>query len=43
MQRAATSRRFFHAEPFDVACDLADHQLNVAQHLNRYLRIRDKE
>ena len=34
---------FFHAEPFDVACDLAGRQLKVAQHLTRYLKIRDKE
>ena len=34
---------FFHAEPFDVACDLAGHELKVEQYLNRYLRIRDKE
>ena len=34
---------FFHAEPFDVACDLAGHQLDIAQHLDRYLKIRDKE
>lgn len=34
---------FFHAEPFDVACDLAGHQLMVTHHLNLYLKIRDKE
>lgn len=34
---------FFHAEPFDVACDMAGHPLDVAQHLNRYLKIRDQK
>jgi hypothetical protein len=34
---------FFHAEPFDVACDLAGHRLEVSEHLNRYLKIRDRE
>jgi hypothetical protein len=34
---------FFHAEPFEVAWDLAGHQLNLAKHLTRYLEIRDKE
>jgi hypothetical protein len=34
---------FFHAEPFDVACDLASHRLNVEDHMKRYLEIRDEE
>jgi hypothetical protein len=34
---------FFHAEPFDVACRLADNPLNVADYLRRYLQIRDHE
>ena len=34
---------FFHAEPFDVACDLAAQQLNVENHMKRYLEIRDNE
>jgi hypothetical protein len=34
---------FFHAEPFDVACHLAGHPLDVAPHLNRYLKIRHEE
>jgi hypothetical protein len=32
---------FFHAEPFHVACDLAHHQLDVKDYLERYLEIRD--
>lgn len=32
---------FYHAEPFDVACDLADNSLDVRDHLNEYLEIRD--
>ena len=32
---------FYHAEPFDVACNLADHPLDVKDHLNEYLEIRD--
>jgi len=34
---------FFHSEPFDVACQLADHPLRVEDHLERYLSIRDKD
>ena len=34
---------FFHAEPFDIACDLASHQLHVENHMKRYLEIRDEE
>ena len=32
---------FYHAEPFDVACNLADNALNVKDHLDEYLEIRD--
>jgi hypothetical protein len=34
---------FYHAEPFDVACRLADHPLKVEDYLERYLQIRDKD
>ena len=34
---------FYHSEPFDVACDIADHPLNLADYLDRYLHIRDEE
>jgi hypothetical protein len=34
---------FYHAEPFDVACDLADNPLNVRDHLDEYLGIRDAD
>jgi hypothetical protein len=30
-------------EPFDVACDLAGHPLDVRKHLNEYLRLRDAD
>ncbi len=32
---------FYHAEPFDVACNLADNLLDVKEHLEEYLEIRD--
>lgn len=32
---------FYHAEPFDVACNLADNYLDVKDHLDEYLEIRD--
>ena len=31
---------FYHAEPFDVACNLADNALDVKDHLDEYLAIR---
>ncbi len=34
---------FYHSEPFDVACDIANHPLNLERHLNRYLQIRDEK
>ncbi len=34
---------FYHAEPFDVACDLAGHRLDVRKHLSEYLRFRDAD
>ncbi len=32
---------FYHSEPFDVACRLAQHPLDLKDHLPRYLEIRD--
>jgi len=32
---------FYHAEPFDVACNLADNALDVKDYLDEYLEIRD--
>ena len=32
---------FYHSEPFDVACSLAENPLNVKDHLDEYLKIRD--
>ena len=32
---------FYHAEPFEVACDLADNPLDVKAHLDEYLALRD--
>ena len=34
---------FYHAEPFDVACDLADNALDVKDHVDEYLEIRDAD
>ena len=34
---------FYHAEPFDVACNLADNALDVKVYLDEYLEIRDAE
>ncbi len=34
---------FYHSEPFDVACDIADDPLNVKDYLDRYLHIRDEK
>jgi hypothetical protein len=34
---------FYHAEPFDVACDLAAHPLDVKEHWTEYLGIRDTD
>lgn len=33
---------FYHSEPFDVACDIASHPLNLENHRDRYLEIRDE-
>ena len=34
---------FYHgAEPFDVACNLADNPLDVKDHLDEYLKIRER-
>lgn len=32
---------FYHSEPFDVACEIAQQWLNVEDHLDQYLHIRD--
>jgi hypothetical protein len=32
---------YYHAEPFDVACRLAEKELDVKAHLKRYLQLRD--
>jgi len=32
---------FYHAEPFDVACNLANNPLDVKDHLDEYLNLRD--
>jgi hypothetical protein len=34
---------FYHSEPFDVACEIADDSLNIEVYLDRYLRIRDEK
>jgi hypothetical protein len=34
---------FYHSEPFDVACDIANHPLKLDRHLDRYLQIRDEK
>jgi hypothetical protein len=33
---------FYHSEPFDVACDIAEDALNITVYLDRYLQIRDE-
>jgi len=32
---------FYHSEPFDIACRIAKHRLNVDNYLPRYIEIRD--
>ena len=34
---------FYHSEPFDVACDIAENALSVEDYLDRYLHIRDEK
>ncbi len=34
---------FYHAEPFDVACNMANSALDVKDHLEAYLMIRDAD
>lgn len=34
---------FYHSEPFDVACEIAEDPLNVEDYLDRYLHIRDEK
>ncbi len=36
-----TMEFFYHFEPFDVACDIANQQLDLEKYLDRYLQIRD--
>jgi hypothetical protein len=45
IERVTTTEQesFYHSEPFDVACEIAGHLLNVEEHLDRYLRIRDED
>ena len=38
---AKGSELFYHSEPFDVACDIAERQLDLKDHLDDYLHIRD--
>jgi len=38
----ATAEFFFHAEPFDIACRIAESELDVTNFLTRYLEIRDQ-
>ena len=33
---------FYHSEPFDVACDVADRRLSLARRRKRYLQLRDE-
>lgn len=40
---AAELEFFYHSEPFDVACDIAEKPLNVEIHRDRYLHIRDEK
>jgi hypothetical protein len=34
---------FYHAEPFDVACNLAGNPLDVRDHLDEYRKMRDAD
>ena len=36
-----TMELFYHNEPFDVACRIANHRLSVDKHIKRYIQIRD--
>jgi hypothetical protein len=38
----ATAELFFHAEPFDTACRVAEKEMDVNAVLPRYLEIRDR-
>jgi hypothetical protein len=33
---------FYHSEPFDIACEIANNSLNLEIYLDRYLHIRDE-
>jgi hypothetical protein len=39
----AESEYFYHSEPFDIACELADNPVNVKDYLDRYLHLRDEK
>lgn len=34
---------FYHSEPFEVACEIAEEPLDVKKYLDRYLHIRDEK
>ena len=34
---------FYHSEPFDVACKIAERPLQLEKHLKRYLELRDEK
>lgn len=34
---------FYHNEPFDIACRIAENPISVDKHLKRYIQIRDIE
>lgn len=34
---------FYHGEPFDVACNLANNPIRIKNHLEEYLEIRDTD
>jgi hypothetical protein len=38
-----TMEFFYHSEPFDVACDIANQPLDLKRYLDRYLQIRDEK
>jgi len=41
--RKEITELFYHSEPFDVACDIANHPLNLEKYLDRYLELRDQK
>lgn len=40
---AAEVEFFYHSEPFDIACEIADNPLNVEDYRDRYLQVRDEK